>query len=119
MKEATTTLQKSKEDEAIQKREAMRTCGLAEQVDWLVSGGLDKNDEDGLIEANKYFEESNLPMTTEDRLRELAPHCMTRSSKFRPKDGGGITRGGGVLEMRLVIQESIEILTLYLHAFII
>jgi hypothetical protein len=39
---------------------------------------LKKNDEDELDEAKKYFEESNLPMTTEDRFRKLAPHGMTR-----------------------------------------
>ncbi len=81
------TLQKSKKDEAIQKREAKRAAEeLADQrnkalVDWLVSGGLDRNDEDELDEldeAKEYFEEGNLPMTTEDCLRELAPHGITR-----------------------------------------
>ena len=83
MKEAMATLQKSKEDKAIQKREAKRAAEkLADQrnkayVNWLVSGGLDKNDEDELDEAKEYFEEGNLPMTTEDRLRKLASYGIT------------------------------------------
>jgi hypothetical protein len=78
------TLQKSKEDEAIQKRETKRTAEeLADQrnkayVNWLVSEGLDKNDENELDEAKGYFEECNLPMTTENRLRELAPYDIIR-----------------------------------------
>ncbi len=54
-------------------------------------------------------------MITEDRLRELAH--VARS--FAQKTAAASLGGGGVLEMRLVIQESIEILTLYFHAFII
>ncbi len=74
MKEAMATLQKLKEDEATQKREAKRAAEeLADQrnkvyVNWLASGGLDKNDDDELDEAKKYLEEGNLPMITEDRL---------------------------------------------------
>ncbi len=40
-------------------------------------GGLDKNDDDELDEVKEYLEERNLPMTTEDRLRELAPYGIT------------------------------------------
>ena len=47
-------------------------------INWLASGGLDINDEDELDEAKEYSEEGNLPMTTEDRLRELAPYGITR-----------------------------------------
>jgi len=60
-------------------------------------------------------------MTTEDRLRELAPHGMTRLLlKASPKRRRRHHKGGGGRGVRNeVIQESIEILTLYLHAFII
>ncbi len=83
MKEAMTTLQKSKKEEAIQKRKTKRAAKkLVDQrnktyVNWLASEGLDKNDDDELDEAKKYLEEGNLPMTTEDRLRELAPYGIT------------------------------------------
>ena len=53
-------------------------------------------------------------MITEDRLRELAHVARSFAQKT-----AAASLGGGVLEMRLVIQESIEILTLYFHAFII
>ena len=78
-----TTLQKSKKEEAIQKRKTKRAAKkLVDQrnktyVNWLASEGLDKNDDDELDEAKKYLEEGNLPMTTEDRLRELAPYGIT------------------------------------------
>jgi len=84
VKEAITTLQKSKKDEAIQKRKTKRAAEkLVDQrnkiyVNWLVSEDLDKNNEDELDEAKEYFEEGNLSMTTEDRLRELAPYGITR-----------------------------------------
>jgi len=83
MKEATTTLQKSKEDEAIQKRKAKRAAEeLADQrnkayVNWLASEGLDKNDDDELDEAKEYLKEGNLLMTTEDRLRKLTLYGIT------------------------------------------
>ena len=78
-----TTLQKLKDDEVIKKREAKRAAEeLADQrnkayVNWLASGGLDKNDDDELDEAKEYLEEGNLPMITEDRLRELASYGIT------------------------------------------
>jgi hypothetical protein len=77
------TLQKLKKDEAIQKRKAERAAEeLADQrnkayVNWLANEDLDKNDDDELDEAKEYLEEGNLPMTTEDRLRELAPYGIT------------------------------------------
>jgi hypothetical protein len=57
VKEAMTTLQKSKENKAKQKREAKRAAKeFADQrnkayVNWLVSEGLDKKDENELDEA--------------------------------------------------------------------
>ncbi len=80
-----TTLQKSKKDEAIQKRKAKRAAEeLADQrnkayVNWLASEGLDKNDDDELDEAKEYLKEGNLPMNmiTEDRLRKLTSYGIT------------------------------------------
>ena len=78
-----TTLQKSKKDEAIQKRKAKRAAEeLADQrnkayVNWLASEGLDKNDDDELDEAKEYLKEGNLLMTTEDRLRKLTLYGIT------------------------------------------
>jgi len=83
VEEVMATLQKSKEDEAIQKREAERAAEeLVDQrnkayANWLASGGLDETDDDELDEAKEYLEEGNLPMTTDDCLRELAPYGIT------------------------------------------
>ncbi len=76
-------LQKSKKEEAIQKRKMKWVAEkLVNQwnkiyINWLASEELNKNDDDEFDETKKYLKKSNLLMITEDRLRKLILYDIT------------------------------------------